>query len=308
MKPDTRTFYEDAVRAAVRHIVGGLDAAIDLGALARRAAMSPYHFHRIFRGMVGETALELHRRLRLERAAWCLVERETPVTSIAFEAGYETHEAFTRAFRKAYACSPSEARQSGAGVGRGCAGAFHFELATPNGVHFRPGTAAVADLHFIEGGTIMNVEIVNMTELRTASVRHVGPYNRISEAFARLGSVAGAAGLIGQGSKMLAIYHDDPESTAESELRSDACISVDDEAKLPAELGEQRIRAGRYARTVHVGAYTELGDAWARFLGQWLPSSGERLGAGQSFEVYENTPLDVPTEQLRTLLYLPLAG
>ena len=105
-----RSDYADRVAHAVRDISAGLDRALDLRSLAKTAALSPLHFHRIFRGLVGETPLELHRRLRLERAAWCLLEGEAPVTQIAFDAGYETHESFTRAFRASYDASPSEFR------------------------------------------------------------------------------------------------------------------------------------------------------------------------------------------------------
>lgn len=69
MKSETRSFYHQAVRRTVERIIAGLDEALDLELLARAAALSPFHFHRVFRGMIGETPLELHRRLRLERAA-----------------------------------------------------------------------------------------------------------------------------------------------------------------------------------------------------------------------------------------------
>ena len=153
----------------------------------------------------------------------------------------------------------------------------------------------------------MNVEIEQLPERRVATVRHVGPYSRISEAFGRLGELAGRAGLFQSRPEMLAIYHDDPETTPESELSSDAGVVVSDGVKLPEGLAEQRLPAGRYARTLHVGPYEELGDAWARFMGQWLPSSGERMGSSNTFEIYLNTPQDVPKKELRTELYLPLA-
>src|SRR5688500_14333792 len=110
MKPETRSFYEVAVESAALRVTADLDHALDLQALARKAALSPFHFHRVFRGMLGETPLELHRRLRLERAAFRLAHDDSPVTHIALEAGYETHESFTRAFRAAYGRSPSEFR------------------------------------------------------------------------------------------------------------------------------------------------------------------------------------------------------
>jgi len=153
----------------------------------------------------------------------------------------------------------------------------------------------------------MNVEIQQLPERRVATVHHVGPYNRISEAFARLGEIAGRAGLFQSRPEMLAIYYDDPETTPESELHSDAGLVVSDGVQLPAGLAEQRLPAGRYARTLHTGPYEELGDAWARFMGQWLAASGERMGSGNTFEIYLNTPQEVPKKDLRTELYLPLA-
>lgn len=303
MKPETRSFYELAVRGAVQEVIAQLDCALDLHALARRAALSPFHFHRIFRGMVGETPLELHRRLRMERAAYSLLFEDAPVIAIAFAAGYETHESFSRAFRSRYACSPTEFRQR---ASAGCA-PRRIELAARSGIHFRSPPEAAPTIHFIQGGETMRVEIANMPELRVATVRHVGPYSRISEAFARLGAIAGPAGLIGPQAAMIGIYHDDPETTAPAELRSDAAISVAPDAVLPEGVVEQRIAAGRYACAVHQGSYEGLGDAWARLMGEWLPRSGERVATGGvCYERYRNTPGDVPTDELCTELYVPL--
>jgi AraC family transcriptional regulator len=106
---------------------------------------------------------------------------------------------------------------------------------------------------------------------------------------------------------MIAIYHDDPETTPAAELNSDAGITVPEDLPLPKGVVEKRIPAGRYAHTTHVGPYTQLGDVWARLMGQWLPKSGQRVGKGASYEVYRNTPENAPPEELRTELYLPIA-
>jgi AraC family transcriptional regulator len=305
VKPETQSFYEAAVQTALARVVAGLDEALDLGRLARAAALSPFHFHRIFRGMVGETPLELQRRLRLERAACQLFLPDVAVTSIAFNAGYESHEAFTRAFRAAYGCSPSEYRQARLAERASCVRAPQIEIAARSSIHFQPEGSAQPFI--VTGGIAMNVEIKQMPELRTATVHHVGPYSRISDAFGRLGEIAGPAGLITGKPTMLAIYHDDPETTPESELSSDAALVVAEDSPIPDGLGEQRLAAGRYASTLHVGPYEQLGDAWARFMGQWLPQSGERIGQGTTFEIYLNTPMDAPKQELRTELYIPLA-
>ena len=154
----------------------------------------------------------------------------------------------------------------------------------------------------------MNVTIENMPERRVATVHHVGPYNRISDAFQRLGAIAGPAGLLQlPDAAMLAIYYDDPETTPAAELQSDAGITVPNGVSLPEGLVEKRLPAGRYARATHLGPYTKLGDAWSRLMGEWLPRSGNRVGDGSSYEVYRNTPMNAAPDELRTDLYLPLA-
>jgi AraC family transcriptional regulator len=306
MKPETRSFYHQAVRRTVERIIESLDDALDLQCLARAGALSPFHFHRVFRGMVGETPLELHRRLRLERAAWNLIDSDTSVTSIAFGAGYDTHEAFTRTFRERYGCSPTDFRRRARQPRADCARPPQIEIAARSAIHFRAEGAAAISSYFIEGDHPMHVDITDMPELRIATLRHIGPYNRISEAFARLGDIVRPAGLIGSETMMLAIYHDDPETTAQQDLRSDAAITVPADATIPEGLEEQRIHAGRYARTTHLGPYEHLADTWERFMGEWLPRSGNRFGQGVSFEVYRNTPGQVPPEELRTDIYIPL--
>lgn len=303
MKPATRSFYASVVQRIVHHVATNLDEAPALDALARQACLSSYHFHRVFRGMVGETALELVRRLRLERAAWQLATTDRPITMIAFDAGYETHEAFTRAFRTSYDDSPTGFR-----VRKHPFSGPVIELAARSGVHFTPDGASPTFIPIDTGGRSMHVEITSYPELRVATVHHVGPYNRIAEAFSRLGDVAGPAGLYADpAATMVALYHDDPESTPPAQLRSDAGLVVSEHTALPAPLDETRIPAGRYARTVHRGPYSELGDVWARFMGEWLPASGHRVADGASYELYLNNPHEVPSSEYLTELRIPLA-
>lgn len=307
MKAETRTFYEAAVLGAVERIAGSLDDALDLEALARRAALSTFHFHRVFRGLIGETPLELHRRLRLERAAGALCATQDAITAIAFAAGYETHEAFTRAFRQAYGASPSVFREHALRDANACHGPA-TALAARCGLHVNQGAIDLTSLTlFNPGATQMNVLIETQPARRLATVRHVGPYPEIAQAFHRLGGLAASAGLYAHAEPgMLALYHDDPETTPASELRSDAALVVSADAKLPPELGEASLPAGRYAKTTHRGSYAGLGDTWARLMGEWLPKSGYRLGDSPSYEIYVNDPRSTPAEELQTDLYIPL--
>jgi AraC family transcriptional regulator len=307
VKPTTRSFYESAVLRAIERVVQSLDDALDLTELARPAALAPLHFHRIFRGMAGETPLEMHRRLRLERAAHGLADSADPVTRVAFDAGYETHESFTRAFREVYSVSPSEFRVRAHTAARDGTRPPPRELAARSGVHFG-GRRRDPDVSFNQGESTMLVDVQDMPELRVAAVSHVGPYNTIYEACRRLGELAEPAGLHEHpGAALVAIWHDDVETTPAAELRSDAGLVVPAEVTLPNGLHELRIPAGMYARTTHRGPYTLLGDTWARFMGEWLPQSGRRVGSGVTYELYRNTPATAAPEALLTDLYLPVA-
>ncbi len=306
MNSKTRMSYQRAVELAISEIVANLDSALDFHQLARRAAMSPFHFHRVFRGMLGETPLEMHRRLRLERAAWTLRNEATPVTRVAMDAGYDTHEAFTRVFNSHYGHSPSAYRQQTQQPTAGCARVLDIELRAQSGIHFSPELTLHPITPRFTEKLAMLVNIVTLNSQRVAALRHVGPYLQIGNTFGRLGALCEQAHLYGPQSAMVALFYDDPETTPEPELKSDAGIVVSDSAVIPPSLLEVVLPAGRYAVATHTGPYRNLPDSWARLMGQWLPQSGQELGDGTPFEKYLNTPADTGESDLRTELYLPL--
>lgn len=245
--------------------------------------------------MTGEGPMEMVRRLRMERAAWRLAHTDWSVSKIAFDAGFETHEAFTRAFRASYATAPSSFRRRKQP---------RIEIAALCGIHYRNGGPVSPFIPRESGGRYMDVSIKRVEEQRVAAVRHNGPYNQINGAFEKLGGIAGPAGLYNDpAAKMVGLYYDDPETTPPEQLRSDAGLVISKSTKLPNGLTEQRIPAGEYASTVFVGPYEQLPDVWARFMGEWLPSSGYRVADdGLSYELYLNDPTQVPKEELRTEL------
>jgi AraC family transcriptional regulator len=154
----------------------------------------------------------------------------------------------------------------------------------------------------------MKVEIRDLPSMRVGAVHHVGPYNQISEAFLRMGEIAKSAGLFDQpGAAMVGLYYDDPETTPPEQLRSDAGIVVPDNVPLPDGLVEQRVPAGRYACTLHVGPYETLPDTWLKFMGKGLPDSGHAPRDGVSYEYYLNDPNRTPKEQLKTEIRAPVA-
>ncbi|MCA9310785.1 MAG: helix-turn-helix transcriptional regulator, partial [Phycisphaerales bacterium] len=104
---------EVRIEQARRLLEARLDEDVPLEEAAAASSYSMFHFHRLFRGLIGETVREHVRRLRLERAAFRLVHTTDDILPIALDAGYETHESFSRAFKAHFGEPPSAYRASG---------------------------------------------------------------------------------------------------------------------------------------------------------------------------------------------------
>ena len=100
MKTSTKDSYIERIDRVVGHLNKQLKATPSLQDLAHIAAISPFHFHRVYRAITGETPHGTVRRLRLARAAVMLRTSDKSVTDIAFDVGYESSQSFSKAFRE----------------------------------------------------------------------------------------------------------------------------------------------------------------------------------------------------------------
>jgi AraC family transcriptional regulator len=311
MKRSTQQEYTKRILHVLAFIQKNLDDERSLEKYARVAHFSPYHFHRIFRGMVGESLHEHIRRLRLERAATRLKRTDRAILEIALEAGYETHEAFTRAFRSLCGCTPSRYRRDKSvilGFGPG----VHYQetcrehLARDARAGRPRHNGSANDLQLPLGREPMEVRIERVEPMRVAFVRHIGPYHEVETAWERLCTRLGKDGLLGPGTKFIGICYDDPEVTPPAKTRYEACVTVDNDFEAEDDVGVQTIGGGEYAVTTHVGPYSLLGQTYAKLLGQWLPRSGRALRSEPSLEFYLNAPESTDPEDLITDIYAPL--
>jgi AraC family transcriptional regulator len=266
-----------------RWLAEHLDDAVDLATPADVACMSPYHFHRIYHSMRGETVTETVRRLRLHRAAVELITGELPLQRVARRAGYGSQEAFTRAFKAAYGVPPARYRAS-----------------------FAPIPHADRREDAMETAIKYEASIRQSAAIRVAALPHRGDYQTIGTTFERLAAMAAGLHLLGPATRSFGIYYDDPAATPLDTLRSDACITVPDGWTPSGELELREIRGGRYAVSLHVGPYAELQHSYRWLYGTWLAESGEELADAPCVEEYLNDARIVPATELRTEIWLPL--
>jgi len=297
MKLDTRNTYAARMLRVLNHIQGHLDEPLALEQLAALTHFSVQHFHRVFKGMLGETIMDYRRRIRLERAYVQLAQTTDSVTDIGLAAGYDSLEAFSRVFRKTFGRSPTECRAQG--------WTRQFPP-VPSGVHY--GTGELVEFIFDESGAaIMNVRIETLPERAILRVRQTGPYFESSmRAWNILCAWAGPKGLLGPSTLLLGIGHDDPTVTEPAAIRYDAAITMDRPVEPDGPVLADTLPGGDYAVVTHQGPYETLEDTYRAIMGQWLPQSGREFRNCPGFEVYRNDPASTPPEQLLTDIHIPL--
>jgi len=288
--------YKERILRVLRHIQEHLDGALDLEELARVACFSSFHFHRVFAAMTGETIADHVRRLRLERAAMELRSGAKQVIQVALDAGYEAHAAFTRAFKTAYGVSPAEFRRATGPIA---------VLAAPSGVHFRPGVPLTTFNTNHITTKVVKVITRKIKPMRVAYLRHVGPYEDTRKTWFDLMARLSADEQIRKRSVFIGIGHDNPSVTPASELRYDACVTVDEEYQPKKPVALQTIAGGDYAvaKNCPVG---KIKDAYQYLFGKWLARSSRELRPAPSFIVWVDTNKGVAPGKWRVDIYMPL--
>ncbi|MFN4194082.1 MAG: GyrI-like domain-containing protein [Tabrizicola sp.] len=275
--------HEKRLLRVLDHIHDNPAGDLSLDALSDVAAMSRFHWHRVFRAMTGETLAQAVRRIRMQRASYLLVMTDTPLATIAVAVGMDNLSSFTRCFAEQFLMSPSAFRKRG-------------ELRP----FARNPLPRRAPMH--------PVTIRLEPRIRLAALPHRGAYHQISRAFQKLSAIMASRDLFRSAGRMIAVFHDDPQAVAEADLRSHAGFEMTGQPDLSAPLEEVTLPGGRQAVLTYRGPYAGLPAAYDELFGIWLPASGEEPADAPSFEVYLNTPMDTAPEDLVTELHLPLRG
>lgn len=279
----TQADYQRRLLRAQQVLQERLDAPIDPAALAQAAHFSLHHFHRVFRAQMGETVMEHVRRLRLERAARRLrTGGDMRLLDVALDAGYESHEAFTRAFIARFGVPPSGFRE-------------------------QPPSRVLAWQQAHAGAPGVDVQVHTFPALRVVFMRHRGSYADVGQLWQRLMAWASGQGLLGADPVLYGVCPDDPAVTAEALLRFDACIAVGDGFAATDEVGVMDLPGGTYAVGLHRGSYARLGATYLDVIGRWFPTSGYEPAPDAVIEHYLNDPEQTPEEDLLTEVRVRIA-
>jgi AraC family transcriptional regulator len=290
----SRLEYEQRVNRVIDHVQAHLAGDLSLERLARVAAFSPFHFHRIFRAITGETLSTFVQRLRLERAALALVHRrDDSVLAVALDHGFASAATFARAFRGHFGMSATAWRAGGARHWSQ-PGRADRKLSKANrkpGKATRGGRRHGGSRPLRKEGT-MNVAVKDLPRYRVAYMRHVGPYGAhgIPELWERFRAWGERRELGGPDAIKLGIAHDDPEVTPPEKCRYDACLVVSESFEPDKWVNIGEVPAGRYAVMEFVGSPHTIREAWEGLYRSWLPGSGYQPDDRPCVEIYRGNP------------------
>lgn len=273
--------YEQRLHRVLDHIHDNPAGDLSLDVLADVAAMSRFHWHRVFRAMTGQTAAQAVRWVRLHKASVLLVQGTTPVARIARSVGYPNVASFARAFADTFGMTPAAFRNRG---------------------ELRPFPPTLIP----EDMKMHPIEIRNEPVRRLAGMPHKGAYHEIGHAFEKLSATMASRGLFAHAGKMVGVYYDDPAAVPLADLRSHAGFEILGDVALAPPLEEVVLPAGRHAVLTYTGPYAGLPGAYDQLYAVWLRQSGEEPADSPAFEVYLNSPMDTAPEALVTELCVPL--
>ena len=250
--------YIERMNRVMDYVRHNLASDLSVEALARVAYFSPFHFHRAFKAVTGETVAAFVRRARLERAAHLMkASPRRQLTSIALSLGYPSLSEFSRAFRREYGTAPSawdrRSRLDSTQVGGE-----------------GPGRSASA-----EGSAGIAARVVEHEACRLAFVRmrtyFVG--DALPEGFSQLTGWLESRGVDWRAEKMIGMSWDHYVVTPLDQVRYDFGFTVPRDLQGGEDIGIRELPALRSVEVHCRGPLSAIARAWDYLYDEWLPSS-----------------------------------
>lgn len=305
----SRQEYTARINRVMDYIGKNISQVIDLSVMADIASFSPYHFHRIFTFITGETPNNFVSRIRLERAAVLLQDStKDTISEIAFRCGFINVSSFSRAFKSFFGVSAKEFRRLDKAIyiKNGIRYSKNCKPISKIGKNIQQVNEQICSVELNEL-IIMDtkIEIKQMPELNLIYCRHMGAFNKIGQAYEKLFKWAVPRGLVTSSTKTVTVYHDDPAVTGVEKVRQDASIIVEKDVKVEGEIGKSTVSAGKYAIGHFEIKETEFELAWNTMC-SWLTESGYQPGEGSTYELYHNDYNEHPKHKFIVDICIPV--
>lgn len=291
------------LQIALEYIDAHLDGELNLVIVAKAALCSPYYFHRLFKVMTKESLHVYITRRRIEKAAVVLLyQPEVRVSSLAYQYGFSSNAAFTKAFKKFYRVSPTAFRKQ-----------HPNRYAKVNTNESKNGQVAPAFEEYLSNITNLNnwiamnaqITIKELPEFNLAYMTAIGESN-LTTTYEQLLAWAGPKGLLNQPDlRLLTIYHNSYKITAPDKVRMSACLVLNESITADGAIGLTSIAAGKCI----VGRFEikpeAFEQAWSGLF-IWMNEQGHTKADREPFEIYYNDFRTHPEQKYIVDLCIPI--
>lgn len=290
------------IRKVLDYIENNLHEELKLEIIAKEGHYSPFHFHRIFKGIIGETIQEFILRKRMERAIFLLTkDKYKLLNEVCLETGFNSHSTFSKTFRKYFGITPSNFRKDTPGIFSKI-----IQANSNNGqsnVIFEQYICNVKQIQNIMQNA--KIEIRQMPEMHLASVTSIGVRN-VEKAYEKLINWGISKNLFpGENLKMISVYHDSFKVTAPEKVRINACMLLDKPIKSEGEVFPETLPAGKYIVGNYFIGLEDFENAW-NGLFMWMNEKGYQFRSVFPYEIYHTNYKDHPEGKMNVDFCIPI--
>jgi AraC family transcriptional regulator len=272
-----------AIEDAIDYIEAHLEAVPPVAEIATAAGLSAAHFQRLFRAVTGQTVAGYARRRRLSLSVGPLLETDRRILEIALEAGFESQEAFTRAFRAQFGMPPGRFRERG----QRAPGQVLPRLTRERLLRAREIDASRPRIEMRESTLYVGIEAPFITVLSNDSDNR----DVIPDLWRRFLSVKDrVAHAVGSDLHGLCMPSSPPSRERNDELVYMAALPVSQLGPLEQGFSSRRVEAARYAVFEHGADARSLPDTILHVLADWLPRSPYEYAGGVELDVHSSDP------------------
>lgn len=298
---NTQVDHQIRINRVFEYIDSNLDADLSLAIIAKIAFFSPFHFHRLFKAITGETLNEYVTRKRIEKAALDLIHKNITISDIYLRYGFNDNSSFTRAFKNFYGVSPSEFRKQNSNNFSKIS-----QLESKNGKTYPDREQYLCNLTRLKNWIQMNakIEIREIEQINIACLPHVLHQN-LPAAYQQLIRWAMPLGLMNAETKMLTIYNDSFKVTQQNKVRMDACIIVNVPIAVSGEVKLATIPRGKFIVGSFEIGLEDFDPSWTGMF-IWMNENGYKKADRNVFEIYHNNFNEHPEKKAIVDFYIPV--
>jgi AraC family transcriptional regulator len=291
----------ERIHKVVKFIEQNLAKDLSLDDLAQLACYSPFHFQRIFKELMGETPKQLIKRLRLETAAHSIVlYPETSILEVAFQTGFNSLEAFSRAFKDYYSISPDFFKKSNEEE------KLKIIQNPQLSEKFLDSPSSFLSNHINHSEfKDLYIEVVKRPVQKLVYIQtYLSDLPEINKVFKKIKQWVNSRELVSTESKLFGLIRDYPLFTPLDKCRYLVCMSVEKQPELSGVVNYMEFSVGKYATFQVTGSISKVIQAISYIVHFWLPENGYQLDPQPVTQVPLQNPIEVPFDKNTYQIYI----